>query len=159
MNTAIKTAGVSALLLALTGCADFQLPQLPQLPTLPAAPAITDSIDTICEAFKSNPVRAKPLYIGKRLSATVTLTSVSEFTNVYSDYNDYQLLFEYKKLNDYDRITVNTMIPQLANNTRWVSNLSTGDKGTISGVIESVENKLFGCTVNLKRTPSASFTK
>jgi len=159
MKSSIKPLGVSALLLALTGCADFQLPQLPQLPTLPSAPAIIDSIDTICEAFKSNPVRAKSLYIGKKLSATVTVTSISEFNNVYSDYNDYQLLFEYKKVGDYEWITLGAMVPQLASNTRWVSTLSTGEKGTVSGVIESVRNHLFGCEINLKRTPSAIFTK
>jgi len=159
MNRSIKLSGVSALLAALAGCADFQLPQLPELPALPTAPAITDSIDTICEAFKSNAVRAKSVYVGKRLSATATLTSISEFTNVYSDYNDYQLLFEYKKVSDYEWITLNALVPQLASNTRWVSSLSTGDKGTVSGVIEGVENKLFGCSITLKRTPSASFSK
>jgi len=159
MKYSIKPLGVSALLLTLAGCADFQLPQLPQLPTLPTAPAITDSVDTICEAFKSNAVRAKSAYIGKRLSATATVTSIGELANVYSDYDDYQLLFEYKKVGDYEWITLNALVPQLASNTRWVSNLSVGDKGTVSGVIESVENKLFGCDISLKRTPSATFTK
>jgi len=159
MKSAIKPLGVSALLLTLAGCADFQLPQLPQLPTLPSAPAITDTVDTVCEAFKSNAVRAKSVYIGKRLSATATVTSVGELANVYSDYDDYQLLFEHKKVNDYEWMTLSARVPQLASNTRWVSNLSVGDKGTVSGVIESVENKLFGCDITLKRTPSASFTK
>jgi len=87
MKRSIKPLGVSALLLTLAGCADFQLPQLPTLP-LPAPPEtqtapvvkeipeIKDSIEKVCDTALDNSLRAKELYHHKKLTSLATFHAI-----------------------------------------------------------------------------------
>jgi len=162
MNPLIKTSGVSVLLLALAGCADFKLPELPALPSLPTAAPVTDSTDKICSEWKANEVRAEKLYVGKTLSAVSKVKSISEGHDMDTYQKTYDLTFTLKEDSGHgtgyyhdDDIKIIAGALQNISTSRAIEGISRGDKLHISGIIHSV---LLGngCTIFLRR---ASFSK
>jgi len=157
MNVVIKISGVSTLLLTLTGCADFQLPQLPQLPTpaktppvVKEIPAVKDSAQQICETAAANELRAKELYVGKNLTVTAEFNYVKENQYITKGANlvDNYLLTLTIKDGSYHGIGIFAETKDRSNKQAVLS-LSEGQKLTITGRIFSIGTTIL-CGISME---------
>jgi|GEM_PF-2380539 len=170
-----KSLAIALPLLALSGCADFQLPQLPatlplpKLPTpTPAASApepepelVTDSVQTICKTVSSNKIRAEDLYLGKRLSIRSTFASAKEgFEPAHHDANgrfvDTEGIFrvllttQSKGIGLREEINIHANTPNTPDNRRRIASFSDGQTVAVTGIIESFRFML-DCSIDLKK--------
>jgi|GEM_PF-3184708 len=162
MKSAIKPVGISAVLLTLAGCADFQLPQLPQLPTLPTPPStqttpavikeipvITDTVKTICDTTKDNELRANELYKNKKLSTLAAFSSLREHEHFRERKRtpNYELSFSLK-WDKYKDAAISAETKDRSNK-QMVLSLSKNKNYQVSGTVLSIDTMGSMCIIRI----------
>jgi hypothetical protein len=130
----IKRLALTLPILALAGCAALeQVAQDIQKATAPVM--VTDTLPQICQAAKSNKVRANNAYVGKSLAMTGEVRSVNEGFKP-----------RYRVLLNAGQVWVHAG----TENTASVSALTVGKSARASGVITDVSYGFDGCAISLK---------
>jgi len=170
-----KSLAIALPLLALSGCADFQLPQLPATLPLPKPPTstpvasvpepeaelITDSVQTLCKTASANKIRAEDLYLGKRISLRAAFASAqSGFEPAHHDEHGrfvdtesiYHVLLTVKTQGQglREEAYIHAKIPNTPDNRRQIAAVSEGQMVSVTGVIESF-NFVLDCSIGLKK--------
>jgi hypothetical protein len=134
MKSFNKCFAVSFSLLALSGCVALdQAIKDVQKATAPVM--ITESLPQICQAAKSNQVRANELYANKGLSITAEVRLVKEGFQP-----------RYRVFMRSDQISIHAGTESLLN----VTQLSVGKTARVSGTVSDVDYDYSGCSISLK---------
>jgi hypothetical protein len=134
MKSFNKCFAVATSFLALSGCValDQAVKSLPQA----AAPVmITESLPQICQAAKSNQVRANGTYANKSLAVSGEVRSVKEGFQP-----------RYRVFMRSGQISIHAGTENQLN----VSQLSVGKTARVSGVVTDVSYDYNGCSISLK---------
>lgn len=134
MKSFNKFFTVSISFLALSGCVALDQ-AVKSLPQATAPVMITESLPQICQAAKSNQVRANVVYANKGLAVSGEVRSVKEGFQP-----------RYRVFMRSGQISIHAGTENQLN----VSQLSAGKTARVSGVVTDVSYDYKGCSISLK---------